>query len=321
MRRTLAATLIAWSLLALAGCASTDHVLFVTKTSIGIDFDMKPATASIAYDRIEGYVAPRYPNGEIPPVVASVKSDGAIFNPTIRQVYATGDAAVIAAGGKLPGRNRTMKGTQREMMFFGTTTTTGIKVGFTTALPDSFIFGFKRKEYSYIPLGTIGTGDNARDVYPSVLASIDTAANVAADGTKENTSLTNSQFFATGQAARLLAASPAISGAFQTIAREEILRKQKQNVQGAQAQANSINELLGSILAGYSDDETSVPQKRSIVAMAKGAGMDLDNNMTIENFEQKLTAYSSSGSDQQARALVQAKLQALKGQVTALLVN
>ena len=55
--------------------------------------------------------------------------------------------------------------------------------------------------------------------------------------------------------------------------------------------------------------------------MANGGGMDLDNSMTIENFEQKLTAYSSSGSDQQARALVQAKLQALKGQVTALLVN
>jgi hypothetical protein len=100
MRLTLSNTLTTGVLLAMAGCASTDHVLFVTKTSIGIDFDAKPATASIAYDRIEGYVAPRYANGEIPPVVASVKSDGAIFKPAMRQVYATGDAAVIATGGK-----------------------------------------------------------------------------------------------------------------------------------------------------------------------------------------------------------------------------
>ena len=52
MRHARAATLTAGITLALAGCASSDHVLFVTKTSIGIDFDSKPATASRAYDRI-----------------------------------------------------------------------------------------------------------------------------------------------------------------------------------------------------------------------------------------------------------------------------
>jgi hypothetical protein len=111
-------------------------------------------------------------------------------------------------------------------MFFGTTTTTGLKVGFTSYLPDSFLFGFKRKEYSFIPLGKVseseddnGTVTEAHDVYPSVLASIDTAANVSTTGEKGDTSLISSQFFATGRAARKLAANDAVSNAFKAEAK------------------------------------------------------------------------------------------------------
>ena len=316
MRRTLGVALTAGFTLALAGCAAPDHVLFVTKTSIGIDFDSKPATVSLAYDRIEGYVAPRYANGEIPPVVASVKSDGRIFNPLIRQFYATGDAAVIATGGKASGRRQPMTGT-RKLMFFGTTTTTGIKVGFTTTLPDSFVFGFKRKEFSYIPLGTVGTGDLAYDVYPSVLASIDTAANVSIDGKTGDTSLTNSQFFATGTAARQLAATPTITEGFKAIAREAILKQQANAVKEGQKNADSTDSLLENILLSFSDDETTPEQKKSIVASAQEAGMDLDNSMTVDNFEKKLTAYSSVVTAAEA----QKKLQALQKQVNALLAH
>jgi hypothetical protein len=315
MRPSLQATLIA-TLLVLGGCASPDHVLFVTKTSIGIDFDSKPATASLAYDRIEGYVAPRYANGEIPPVVASVKSDGKIFNPTIRQVYATGDAAVIATSGKVSGRSRPMQGA-RELMFFGTTTTTGVKVGFTASLPDSFIFGFKRKEFSYIPLATIGSGADAYDVYPSVLASIDTAANVSADGKTDSTSLTNSQFFATGKAARQLAATPMISDGFKSIAREAILKQQAKAVADTQADADTTDALVGNIIASYSDPATTAAQKSSIVSAAQGAGMDPDGSMTVANFEKKLTAYSSVTPAAQA----QPKLKSLQAQVVALLTH
>lgn len=313
MRQSIRATLIA-ILLVLGGCASPDHVLFVTKTSIGIDFDSKPATASLAYDRIEGYVAPRYANGEIPPVVASVKSDGKIFNPAIRQVYATGDAAVIATSGKLSGRNRPMQGA-RELMFFGTTTTTGVKVGFTAALPDSFIFGFKRKEFSYIPLATIGEGAAAYDVYPSVLASIDTAANVSVDGKTVETSLANSQFFATGKAARKLAATPMISDAFKSIAREAILKQQAKAVEIAVGEDETTGALVGNIIGSYMDPDTTAAQRASIVAAAQGAGMDLDGSMTTANFDKKLTAYSSIAPALQA----QQKLKALQAQVTALL--
>ena len=218
--RTLAALALTTGVaLALAGCANDRHVLFVTKTSIGIDFDSKPAAASLAYDRVEGYIAPRYNNGEIPPVIASVKSAGAIFNPKIRQIYATGDAAEIVL--KASGRGTEAKKLEgnKELMFFGTTTTTGLKVGFASGLlPDSFIIGFKRKEFSYIPLGTVGEGFTAYDVYPSILATINTQANVG----KDEAELSNSQFFATGNAARLLAANAAISDRFVDIAKEAV---------------------------------------------------------------------------------------------------
>jgi hypothetical protein len=294
-------------MLAMAGCTTTNDVLFVTKTSLGLDFDAKPASASIAYDRTEGYIAPRYDNGEIPPVVASIKSDAKIFNPKIKQVYATGDAAVIAVSqcpkvtlAALDPKNppdtpkppsttnaanttnntnsanteRTENGCpelpslttsyvqkklqgEKKAMFFGTSTTTGLKVGFTTYVPDSFVFGYKRKEYSFIPLGEQVVfkkdvnGQPVRDrdgnpvieekydVYPSVLASIDTDANAGSadeEGVASgDTSLSNSQYFATGRAARELAANPDISEAFKVLAArslqaEDIRRQDESNI-------------------------------------------------------------------------------------------
>jgi len=223
--KTTVTLMLGW-VLVLTGCTTTNEVLFVTKTSLGIDFDAKPATASIGYDRIEGYIAPRYANGEIPPVVASIKSDGGIFNPRISQVYATGDAAVIAVSAdqskneKKP--EKKLQG-DKELMFFGTNTSTGLKVGFTSYVPDSFVFGFKRKEYSFIPLGkAVDKGGKDYDVYPSVLASIDTAANVSTTGDIDKTSLSNSQFFATGQAARELAANKDVNKAFRDLATKSL---------------------------------------------------------------------------------------------------
>lgn len=215
--------LIIWSVSGLEGCATPDHVLFVTKTSLGVDFDSKPPSASIAYDRVEGYIAPRYDNGEIPPVIASVKSDGAIFNPQIRQVYATGDAAEIVTGGTPATERQKLRG-NKKLMFFGTTTTTGLKVGFGTSLPDSLTFGFKRKEFSFIPLGTQEDTEGPYDVYPSIIASIDT---VATAGTPSETSFRNAQFFATGHAARLLAANPRVRKDFETTAVEALSAKEK----------------------------------------------------------------------------------------------
>ena len=198
MRSKLMAALCLLSLLTFSGCATKDSVLFVTKTSLGIDLDTKPTTANIGYDRVEGYIGPRYQNGAVPPVLAALDSDAKILNPRIQQIYATGDAArnVVDTEQQKSANNKQLTG-QKKLMFFGTTTTTGLKIGFTNNLPDSFLFGYKRKEFSFIPLGKEGQ----IDVYPSVLASIDTGATA---NTQESTSLNNKQFFATGIVAEAL---------------------------------------------------------------------------------------------------------------------
>src|SRR5258706_5275284 len=201
--KRLCTLLLSVSAAALAGCASPkDTVVFVTNTSLGINVDSKPPSASIAYDRTEGYLGPRSANGGMPPVVASIQTNGNVFNPQIRQVYATGAAAVLVTSpdGTQAGPGD-MTGTDDKMAFFGTTTTVGLKVGFdATGSPDSLIFGFKRKELSVIPLGSEG----GKRIYPSVLASIDTTVGTS---TLRDTGLTIAQYFATGKAAEMLASS------------------------------------------------------------------------------------------------------------------
>jgi hypothetical protein len=209
----------------LAGCA-TDRVIFVTKTSIGLDIDRTPGTLAIAYDRIDGFFGPRYDNGAVPPVVASINTDLAVFAPQIRQVYATGNAAtLVTTPSPLLPQPLLLRG-NRKSMFFGTSTTVGLKIGFdVTGLPESLTLGYKRKEMSVIPVGTTTVKDAAGndveiDTYPSVLASIDMrikAASVA------DTSFGLNQFFATGNAAESLAANnAAIRRSFITLAQKAL---------------------------------------------------------------------------------------------------
>lgn len=192
--------------LALAGCAGNDKVLFVTDSALGINFDSKPATLALGYDRNEGLVGPVYENGGIPQTFSSIETGGDIFNPKVRQLYATGQAANAAAGlatEPLP----LLKGAkQRSPAVFGTTTNVGLKIGFgAQTIPDSFSFGYKRKELSWIPLGA---AYNARaraevDVYPSVLAVIDNT--IATNPSVAGTGMTLRQFFASGEPAVVLA--------------------------------------------------------------------------------------------------------------------
>jgi hypothetical protein len=212
------------------GCADKNTALFVTNSSLGINFDSKPPTANIAYDRTEGFIGPRFPNGGAPPAVASIETGGTIFDPKVRQVYATGDAAVKATKGASAGDGpQTLEGepNQKQLMFFGTETTIGLKVGFgTTGTPDSLLFGYRRKEASVIPLGETQKEETTPDgqkvkktvaVYPSVLASID--MNVDAKH-QAATGLSTKQFFATGQAAVALATNDTVAAAFRARAIE-----------------------------------------------------------------------------------------------------
>lgn len=220
--------------LSAAACANPDSVLFVTKSSLGIDIDAKLATATVAYDRDEGYVGPRYDNGAVPPVVASIQTDGTLINPQIRQIFATGSAALNVVSqdpSAAKARPPDLSG-GKKMMFFGTSTTTGLKIAFSSGTPDALTFGYKRKEFSFIPLGTMvtGTGVNARtvDVYPSVLASLDTR--VQSTSPTDGSFLTR-QFFATGTAADSLATDSTIRQIFKNEAKDsyQIYKESTQN--------------------------------------------------------------------------------------------
>jgi len=195
-----------------AGCTiGKENVLFVTTTSLGVDFDSTPPMASVAYNRVEGYIGPRYENGAVPPVLARIQSDGSVFSAKVRQIYATGAAATIVANPLTLDGPKELKG-NKKVMFFGTTTTTGLKVGFSGNLPDSFVLGYKRKELSFIPLGHDQSG---KDAYPSVLATIDTTAHAGPDRTA---GLQSGQFFATGEAADAYAKDPEIRAMFKNAA-------------------------------------------------------------------------------------------------------
>jgi hypothetical protein len=195
----------------LAGCATPrETVMFVTKTSLGIDAEAAPLGFSLAYDRVEGYVGPRFQSATTAPVAGGFSTNGEIFTREVRQVYATGHAAkLVTKATEEDGPAENFEG-ENKVMFFGTSTVLGIKLGFAPTngtVPyaiDSFVFGYKRKEASIIPITAQGL--------PSVLASLDTTTR--ADVT-DKTQANIGQFFATGVAANALAKNPEIRRAFE----------------------------------------------------------------------------------------------------------
>ena len=95
-------------------------------------------------------------------------------------------------------------------MFFGTTTTTGLKIGFYNLIPNSFLMGFKRMEFSLIPLGK----SSDTYTYPSTYAMIDTTG---LGVSQSSSGLSTGQFFATGVAAEKLASLPQTQNLFRQL--------------------------------------------------------------------------------------------------------
>ncbi|MBT2301387.1 hypothetical protein J7E70_13035 [Variovorax paradoxus] len=189
-------------LVAVSGCAS-DNVVFLTKTSFGIDVSSEPAGVNIGYDRFEGYVGPRFDSGAVPPVAASFETNGKLFDRAIRQVYATGEAArVVTSAGKAASAPD-MKGTHK-VMIFSTGTALGLKLGFgSTGATDMFTLGYKRREASVIPI-TNGT-------FSAVVA---TLQNDVSAGSRADTEFGVQQYFATGEAAVSVAGLREVKGLF-----------------------------------------------------------------------------------------------------------
>lgn len=188
----------------LTGCANSQNVVFLTKTSLGIDVSTEPSSASIGYDRFEGYVGPRFDNGAVPPVAASFETNGQLFGRAVRQVYATGEAARVVTSAGSPVASPSPSG-EHKVMFFSTATTLGLKLGFgSTGSTDNFTFGYKRREASVIPV--------TNGQFPAVLATIQ--SDVTAD-TRTGTAFGVQQYFATGDAAVSVAGLRPVRGMFQ----------------------------------------------------------------------------------------------------------
>jgi hypothetical protein len=195
----------------LAGCASPDRVVFVTGTQIDIGYDASLGNVNIGYDRNELVIGPAYPEtGGVPPVYARIGSDLGILQATIKQLYATGDAATLATSPTVqpappaptvpPVLEKPLAG-KRRLMVFGTATHFGLKAHFVGEAPDSISLGYKRKEFSVLPL-QVADPTSTPDKYGSVLAGLSLNSNVR---TATGTVVGLSQVIATGSAAENLA--------------------------------------------------------------------------------------------------------------------
>lgn len=266
------------AIVSVAGCASPDkYATFVTKTSLSVlDVDSAPAGVGIAYDRVEGFIGPRFADGTAVPVAGFFDTDGGVMSRRVRQVYVTGQAAKLAtqqaqtislapaaasgalSGGSdagagagagsgttvkvpaasIPAGSDAVQGSKPKnpVMFFGTGTTIGMRVGFVanSVVPDSFVFGFRRKEASVIPVDKEGGVEK----FPSVLATLDNSseapavgASVPAGGAASVPALGVTQYFATGQAAENLAMLPSVQQRFKDKAEDAVGSFREQEAQ------------------------------------------------------------------------------------------
>jgi hypothetical protein len=285
----------------LAACSDPNTVLFVTNSSLGVNFDSKPPTANIAYDRVEGFIGPRYENGAAPPAVASIQTDGKLFNPQVRQTYATGGAAVGATEGKVPDdAPQTMQGhtDQKKLMYFGTATTFGLKIGFSATsgapLPDSFLFGYRRKEASVIPVAEMPAADKPGQVtavYPSVLASIEVNIQ-SAPADPANTGMNSTQYFATGRAAEALSKNPKVQAAFQVKAEKAMLAglsdiDKAKAEQIAATELKSTNDQMNAVIAYLTKAGSFQTRLNDLVAKA-GVSPKVKNATTADELRTNL---------------------------------
>lgn len=219
----------------LGGCGlGKDKILFLTKTSFGVDVDSKPPTLDIGYARTEGTIAPVLKDGQVLPQMASFDSEAGIINQAIGQSFATGNAAELlskylasaarpdtdAIEEDLLGKPKTIESQpedQRRAYFFGTNTNFALRIGFPVeqgGIPDSLNLGYKRKEIAVVPLISIpykddDDKDKLKVALPSLLSTVSINSN-AYNPSKSSTEIT--QFYATGLAANNLAALPEIRG-------------------------------------------------------------------------------------------------------------
>ena len=214
IRSRLFAGLIFPALLALQACQNTDTVVFVTATDVGLKADPTTGAVKIGYGRGDILVGPDFPEkGTVPDVFAYSDSNLSVLTPKVKQLYATGEAAVLVVTPKNELPNPPSKGDEltgiRRPLFFGTGTNFGLEIGVSAPNP-RIKFGLNREEISIIPLQPKAT-DQTVEALPSVLAAInlDQEAKAAVANSINASTVEITEFFATGNVAKQLARSNA----------------------------------------------------------------------------------------------------------------
>jgi hypothetical protein len=225
--------------LLLSACAGPqDTVVFATRTSLGVDVENVPPSASFGYGRDEGYFGHRFADGNVPPVAGSFSTKGGIFDRKVQQVYATGPAALIVTNqaNSSTSTERSYSG-EHKPMFFATSTTLGFKVMFGEAM-NSMTLGYKRKEASIIPLVVSSTAAGAGTVtFPSVIASV--GGDVVA-GQPSTTTFAVSQYFATGAAAENVAGYASVRSQFRRQAEDAIAQYRSEELAQSAAVLDTV---------------------------------------------------------------------------------
>lgn len=254
---SIARTVLVLIALVVCGCGTMKNTaVFITKTSFGLDVDSKPPSASISYDRVEGFYSPRFANGGLPSVAGAIQTDGSFFDRKIQQVYATGPAASMVTDHNIPVKTApTELSGEREPMFFGTTTTSGLKVTFEELALSELTFGYKRKEVSIIPLGKESGKDKdgvMTYVYPSVIATLDNGYKVkerakAAALPDDEDNFIVAQYFATGVAAENLAHDKTVQDQFKFLAKDGLQQAKAQQQQLQQSTALKVVQCFAAL--------------------------------------------------------------------------
>lgn len=220
MKTKIAIFILGLGLLVHTGC--TPRVFFATKTSIGMEVSgtaQMPDKVSLSTSRYEGAIVPRSANGQPYSVYGGMDADMKWFPPkyTIRQTFATGNAAQIAAGAKSVSSADKNSNPTLKPLFFVTDTSFGLKIsaGKQDVSP-TFILGYKRAEGAIIPVDK--SESEVRSVYADITINSTTNETGITTNFPNNGGVRIKQSFATGKAADIAAGNPEIKATLDSMA-------------------------------------------------------------------------------------------------------
>jgi hypothetical protein len=285
MMKTL--TIVAASLivLAFAGCSQLDkRVVFATKTNLGLDISgtaQVPDKVSFTYGRFEGAIVPRSHNGDPYSVYGGLDADVNFFgDQTIKQVFATGEAAIIAADeGKIDVQALAAEVQKEEFskksLFFVTDTSYGLKLSAGKQdISPTLMVGFKRVEGAVIPVDK--KEPQVRSVYADLTINTKTKDANSLNSTiafPNNGGVRIIQGFATGRAAEIRATDRKVKAALKSFSSP-----------AAEVTHNISN--LEKIAKWIADGADDAEKKKRFKFLLKGVDPD-DGEAAFEGFPNK----------------------------------